>query len=115
MEEGEKLQKELSDIGAEIAKVSAAAESAKDAEDKRYFREKELMLRKKELMLLEARGMFGAQTNSSCLLRGRHFVRYRLGQGGESSRASPPRVPPTAPMSCSLGGWPGRRERGWNW
>ncbi|PNW74180.1 hypothetical protein CHLRE_13g588405v5 [Chlamydomonas reinhardtii] len=55
MEEGEKLQKELSDIGAEIAKVSAAAESAKDAEDKRYFREKELMLRKKELMLLEAR------------------------------------------------------------
>ncbi|KAG2452119.1 hypothetical protein HYH02_003152 [Chlamydomonas schloesseri] len=56
MEEGEKLQKELNDIGAEIARVSAQAESAKDAEDKRYFREKELMLRKEKLMLLEARG-----------------------------------------------------------
>ncbi|KAG2424451.1 hypothetical protein HXX76_014504 [Chlamydomonas incerta] len=55
MEEGEKLQKELDDIGAEIARVSAQAESAKDAEDKRYFREKELMLRKERLMLLEAR------------------------------------------------------------
>ena len=74
MEEGEKLQQELNDIGAEIARVSAQAESAKDAEDKRYFREKELMLRKKELMLLEARGMCGAQTSSSCLLCGWHFV-----------------------------------------
>ena len=60
MEEREKLQKELNDIGAEIARMSESAESAKDAEDKRYYREKELMLRKKELLLLEkfeARGM----------------------------------------------------------
>ena len=60
MEELEKLQKELSGIGAEIVQVFFKAESAKDAEDKRYYREKELTLRKKEVLLLEklqARGM----------------------------------------------------------
>ncbi|KAG2424483.1 hypothetical protein HXX76_014535 [Chlamydomonas incerta] len=65
MEEGEKLQKELNDIGAEIARVSAQAESAKDDEDKRYFREKELLLRKERLMLLETHGSLPAAAGAA--------------------------------------------------
>ncbi len=61
MEKLDKLQKELSDIGAEIAQVSAQAESAKDAEDKRFYREKEITLRKKELLLLENLNALGTR------------------------------------------------------
>ncbi len=69
MEELEKVQKEVSDVGAEIIRVSVQAESAKDAEDKRSLQKEKLLLleikvtlQKKELLLLEelhARGMRG--------------------------------------------------------
>ena len=74
MEEREKLEKEISDIEAQIVRVTPQAESAqaKD-EDKRYFREKELLLRKEKLLLLEkleklgARGMRGALGTLLCV------------------------------------------------
>lgn len=50
MEEQEKLQKELN-------VVSAQAESAKDAEDRMYYRETVLLL-KMELLLREKLGMW---------------------------------------------------------
>eukprot|EP00198_Chlamydomonas_reinhardtii_P013666 XP_001703003.1 predicted protein [Chlamydomonas reinhardtii] len=54
MEEQEKLQNELIETGAEIRKVLASADSAENAEDKRYYRDMALVLRKRELLLFEA-------------------------------------------------------------
>lgn len=59
MEEQERLRKELRDIPAEIRRVSALADSATDAKDRRYYREKALLLLKTEHLLLEKLGMWG--------------------------------------------------------
>ena len=67
MEEQEKLQNELIETGAEIRKVLASADSAENAEDKRYYRDMALVLRKRELLLfeaLQARGMMRLNTCS---------------------------------------------------
>ncbi|PNW80403.1 hypothetical protein CHLRE_07g316200v5 [Chlamydomonas reinhardtii] len=68
MEEREKLEKEISDIEAQIVRVTPQAESAqaKD-EDKRYFREKELLLRKEKLLLLEKLEKLGARASAAGL------------------------------------------------